>query len=158
MADTALYLRLMSGAKVYVTDKWDGAEPSEEGMVNASGEPTSSDGMEVSQPWRNIHRHATDLYVVNGGYAKGILTLKGVALKPDSVAVDATNALSSPFAMAASVGTLSVKASDDVDGTTPRQFRKVCTWLVFSHTNGTTKFKWRKDQVMGWGEKPPIDL
>lgn len=155
-----LYLKLMSGETVHVTDSWDGAAPTEEGMVDSNGVAVDADGKEVSEPWRNIFRYDTEVFPHAGSptVGKGRLTLKGTALVPATVAVENTIATALDFPMAASLGSLTVKTSDDVQGTTPRQFAKVYTWLIFAEETGGTVHKWRKAEVMGWGCMAPIDI
>lgn len=149
-----LYLKLMSGEVVHVTDAWDGMAPTEEGMVDSDGVAVDANGKEVSEPYRDIHRDATTIGGYNAGY--GPLTMPGVALVPGTLTPPG-GSFSASVAQFTIAG-LTIYVSDEIKKIPPRQFAKVYTWLVFEDADTGTAYKWRKSEVIGWSKMPPIDI
>ncbi len=143
-----LYLHLVNGRCIHVTDTWDGLEPTEEGMVDGSGVIEGTDGKEVSDPYRDIFRSSL----------KGLNSTGGVNFSEEGVlpGVGAiTNGFSgSPVQATATMTVASL--SDEAGHVKPRQYYKVYTWLVFEDAENTP-FKFRKASISGWSSKPPID-
>lgn len=178
-----LYIRLRTGPCVHVTDQWNGNAPTEKGMVDVDGIPINAEGREVSDPWRNIHRIGGTMKASEGsitvtppapmsGGPTLISTVVGgdvpvaAAIIPDgNIEVKQTAGSYSSSASLVSYETtkglvptgFKATISDDVAGKNPRQFPKVYTWLTFLGADGTP-YDWRKDEVLGWGDQPPIDL
>ena len=50
---------------------------------------------------------------------------------------------------------LTIGASDLLTHEKPRTWQKVCTWLVFTGTDGV--FQWRAANVDGWSSQAPLD-
>lgn len=152
-----LYLYLVNGRCVHVTDDWDGNDPVRIGTVDAAGAPDDGEGIETGEYYRDMHRYKTDVNVVNS-IAKGQLSVQA-ALLPATVAVDATSGISPGFSslVATNVTNIALEPSDEVAKVKPRTWQKVCTWLVFSCTTGTQKRSFRAASVDGWGDQPPID-
>lgn len=152
-----LYLTLVNGRTIYVTDDWDGMEPTYEGLVDAAGMPDDGKGIEAGEYYRDIHRYSADVNTVNA-IAKGQLTVQA-ALIPATVSVDGTAGISPGFnaSMASNVTNIAIEPSDEVVKQKPRTWQKVCTWLVFNcETAGETR-KWRAASVDGYSDQPPID-
>lgn len=157
MAGYNLYLKLMSGEVVHVTDAWDGAAPTEEGMVDANGIAVDANGKEVSEPYRNIHNNSTRVGAYNGRY--GALDMVGVSVEPETLVPAGATALVSAKDLAQlTIGGLIVHVSDHIKKVPPRQFAKVYTWLVFEDVETGIAYKWRKSEVIGWSKMPPIDI
>lgn len=175
-----LYLKLMSGETVHVTDSWDGAAPTEEGMVDADGVAVDANGKEVSEAYRDIHRYNAQVWP-----AQGSLTVTGTpsdfqigstssapvtvqaALVPSTTVQAQTIAgtYSSTVGLSIAATTkglvpdsVTAEPSDEVVHKKPRQFAKVYTWLIFSEDPSGPVHKWRKSEVMGWGCMAPIDI
>lgn len=142
-----LYLHLKNGRTIHVTSAWNGAAPTEEGMVDGSGAVVGSDGKEVAAPFRNIFRTQVKAVAgLNSPYTQeavlpGVGTVTNQASGTPIVGQVAV-ALSTP--------------SDDAGGIKPRQYFAVYTWLVFEDTEGVP-YKFRKASVEGWGSEPPLD-
>lgn len=178
-----LYIRLRTGPCVHVTDQWNGNAPTEKGMVDGDGVPVDEEGKEVAEPWRNIHRIGGTMKASEGsltvtlpspgsGGQTQITTVEGfdvpvaAAIIPDGV-VEVKTTTGSYSSAPSTVQYVTTKGlvpagfkatvSDDVAGINPRQFPKVYTWLTFLGADGTP-YDWRKDEVLGWGDQPPIDL
>lgn len=150
-----LYLKLMSGEVVHVTDAWDGAAPTEEGMVDANGIAVDANGKEVSEPYRNIHNNSTRVGAYNGWY--GALDMVGVSVEPATLGLPGAGLSSANLAQMIIGGPI-VHVSDHIKKVPPRQFAKVYTWLIFSEDPSGPVHKWRKSEVMGWGCMAPIDI
>ena len=156
MAGYNLYLKLMSGEVVHVTDAWDGAAPTEEGMVDANGIAVDANGKEVSEPYRNIHNNSTRVGAYNGWY--GALDMVGVSVEPKTLVPAGAGGLSASGLAQLTIGDLIVHVSDHIKKVPPRQFAKVYTWLVFEDVETEIAYKWRKSEVIGWSKMPPIDI
>lgn len=150
-----LYLTLVSGRTVHVCSDWDGAAPTRIGTVDATGAPDDGKGIEAGEYYRDIHRYSADVNTVNA-IAKGTLTVQA-ALIPATVSVDGTAGISPGFnaPMASNVTNIAIEPSDEVVKQKPRTWQKVCTWLVFTGTDGI--YHWRAASVDGWSSKAPID-
>lgn len=147
MAKT-LYVYLKGGrGDAKVTEIWDGAEPTEEGMVDTSGVIVGTDGKEVSEPYRD------DFPSTTRGYS-GANSGAGLTATFDStVAVNNAYLAEGAVAMGGGVGSIISKLSDAVAHVKPRQYYKVYTWLVFEDDDGTP-YKFRKADIVGWGSYP----
>lgn len=164
-----LYLKLMSGEVVHVTDAWDGAAPTEEGMVDANGIAVDANGKEVSEPYRDIHRYTSALKAgemaapsANDITVSDPVTVAAALIPTEPLTVKATH-IDIIFNVATKrlspvPAGFSTSTSDEVAHKKPRQFAKVYTWLVFSEDPSGPVHKWRKSEVMGWGKMPPIDI
>lgn len=152
-----LYLTLVNGRTIHVTNDWDGMEPTYEGLVDAAGDPDDGKGIETGEYYRDMHRYKTDVSVVNT-IAKGQLSVQA-ALLPATVAVDATPGISPGFSLpvATNVTDIALEPSDEVAKVKPRTWQKVCTWLVFNCVTTNHKRKWRAASVDGYADQPPID-
>lgn len=146
MAKT-LYIYLKGGrGDAKVTEIWDGAAPTEEGMVDGSGVIVGTAGKEVADPYRDIFEstHVDKTYV---GW-----TQNGVPQTP----IDQGGAVSNLYPTDGSTPTSPSgvsRISDDVEHVPPRQYYKVYTWLVFEDTDGAV-YKFRKADLIGWGSFP----
>lgn len=152
-----LYLTLVNGRTIHVTNDWDGMEPTYEGLVDAAGDPDDGKGIETGEYYRDMHRYKTDVTVVNA-IAKGQLSVQA-ALLPATVAVDTTPGISPGFTfpLATNVANIALEPSDEVAKVKPRTWQKVCTWLVFNCVTTNHKRKWRAASVDGFSDQPPID-
>lgn len=175
-----LYLKLMSGEVVHVTDAWDGAAPTEEGMVDSDGVAVDANGKEVSEAYRDIHRYNAQVWPAQGsqtvtGSLGGAsidstwsepVTVQAALVPSTAVQAQTIKGTYSGGIGASATGTIkglvpdSVTASpsDEVAHKKPRQFAKVYTWLIFSEDPSGPVHKWRKSEVMGWGCMAPIDI
>lgn len=148
-----LYIYFVDGGVAHITDTWTGAAPQEEGLVNATtGALVGTAGTEVGKPFRNIFP-STKMNPVFA-YAQPMVGAAFHFIKDASVQNGYPNA-----DMALSVANVEAsksRLSDEVAGTQPRHYLKVCTWLIFLTAEGNTH-KVRKDLVKAWGSKPPID-
>lgn len=166
-----LYLYLVNGRCVHVTDDWDGNDPVRIGTVDAAGAPDDGEGIEAGEYYRDIHRRTGTVRgdpTINGGYA-GSRVVAGAtipieaALFPDAVSIAPQELIygvviqETALPIGPKVSALNVKPSDEVANAKPRTWQKVCTWLVFSCTTGTQKRAFRAASVDGWGDQPPID-
>jgi hypothetical protein len=148
-----LYIYFIDGGVAHITDTWTGAAPQEEGLVHSTtGALVGTAGTEVGKPFRNIFPSTK----LNPNYALYTPAIGAQYHKIQTAAVqngypDASTALSE-----SNVEASKSRLSDEVAGTQPRHFLKVCTWLIFLTTAGNTH-KVRKDLVKTWGSKPPID-
>ncbi len=169
MAGYNLYLKLMSGEVVHVTDAWDGAAPTEEGMVDANGIAVDANGKEVSDPYRDIHRYTSPLKAVEFANPSAsdftmsdAVTVAAALIPTEPLTVKATDIFISGSLRTIKHSPLPAgfisSTSDEVAHRAPRQFAKVYTWLVFEDAEGGTAYKWRKAEIMGWGKMPPIDI
>lgn len=177
-----LYLTLVNGRTIHVTNDWDGMEPTYEGLVDATGAPDDGKGIEAGEYYRDIHRYNAQVWP-----AQGSLTVTGSAGSPGGIYVGSTSsapvtvqaALVPSTTLAAetvavgyssSVGSSSTtttkglvpdsvtaEPSDEVAKAKPRTWQKVCTWLVFNCTTTGEKRKWRAASVDGYSDQPPID-
>lgn len=149
MAKT-LYVYLKGGrGDAKVTEIWDGAAPTEKGMVDASGVIVGTDGKEVAEPYRDIFRTTIE---ADCGVSTVDLNIKGSIPGVGSVAalLNAPPGGSTPSI----TGTPTLTdESDEVAHTKPRQYYKVYTWLVFADDDGTP-YEFRKADVLGWGSYP----
>jgi len=154
-APAPLYIYFIDGGVAHITDTWTGAAPQEEGLVHSTtGALVGTAGTEVGKPFRNIFP-STKLNPTFGLYNSGVGLSPGVPFLAGGVVQngypDEAQALSLTNLQASKS-----RLSDEVAGTQPRHFLKVCTWLIFLTTGGNTH-KVRKDLVKTWGSKPPID-
>lgn len=151
--DTYVYLRGGRGDGFVPT--WTGAL-TEEGEVDANGAIVGTAGKEVSEPYRDIHNNSTNIALVDGSdLGAGILPIKGTALIPTTITPASLpgGASGDMLVSQSGLGTVSIKVSDDVNNTPPRQFYKVYTWWVFTSSNGIA-YKFRKADVIGIGSQP----
>jgi len=151
-----LYIYFIDGGVAHITDTWTGAAPQEEGLVHSTtGALVGTAGTEVGKPFRNIFP-STKMNPFFQRYTTGI----GVGGSPyidlgSSTVVNGYPEAGLQLNLASAEASKS-RLSDEVAGTQPRHFLKVCTWLIFLTTAGNTH-KVRKDLVKTWGSKPPID-
>lgn len=141
---TDTYIYLKGGRGDGFVPQWTGAL-SEEGMVSDTGATLGTAGKEVSDPYRDIFPSTTfnqSTGVSYGGFAAWVTPGpgSGTNLYPD----DGTTAASS--------GSKS-RLSDEVLHVKPRQYVRVATWMIFTSQSGLS-YKFRKDQIVGWGSKP----
>ncbi|OYW74637.1 MAG: hypothetical protein B7Z37_16945 [Verrucomicrobia bacterium 12-59-8] len=178
-----LYVYLKGGrGDAHVTDLWDGAEPGEEGTFNNASGEMSAEGLEVGDPYRDIHNYSTS--VLNALAASGLTTAGGVTLLNGTALVAAsttptlltglldannlplggTHASNEPGLHVGPVGSagpvvmelgnITPHVSDEVANAKPRLFTKVCTWLIFKEVGEAATYKFRKADVLGWGANP----
>lgn len=159
-----LYVYLTGGrGDAYVTDAWDGAPPEEEGTLPVDEEtPGDGKGLEASEPYRDIFPASTQSWLQmpnpDGGTIYDSLTaMSGVIMKDPQIGgyyvpIGGGSLTSVSFVKA--TGTPSFTTSDEVGHEKPRQTTKVCTWLVFEEEGTGATFKFRKNQVIGWGKNP----
>lgn len=174
---TDTYIYLKGGRGDGFVPLWTGAL-SEEGMVGDTGATLGTAGREVSDPYRDIHNYSTTVQAAvktpnNLTFSSGSLVLNGTAFKTTG----ATPALNSGLTLGglptvaiypAPYGTgpvptagtgsmaltdLTPQVSDEVAHEKPRQYARIATWLIFTSQSGIP-YKFRKDQVLGWGSKP----
>jgi hypothetical protein len=143
MAKT-LYVYLKGGrGDAKVTEIWDGAAPTEKGMVDASGVIVGTDGKEVGEPYRDISRTSVSgSSSTVGGSVNVTGSLPGVGSIETAVGVSTLT-----------VTPTLTTGSDEVEHVRPRQHYKVYTWLVFADDDGTP-YEFRKADVLGWGSYP----
>ena len=140
---TDTYIYLKGGRGDGFVPLWTGLV-SEEGMVNSTGTSLGTTGLEVSDPYRDIFPSSTlnqSTSVEFGGFASWVVPGPGTgtAYYPDDGAYAGTAAKS--------------RLSDEVLHVKPRQFARVATWLIFASQSGLS-YKFRKDQILGWGSQP----
>lgn len=158
-----LYLYLVNGRCVHVTDDWDGNEPTRIGTVDAAGDPDDGEGIEAGEYFRDIYRTTVSAKVAPSSAAyppafRGTLMTLNGALVPTTVEVKKTAEDAGSIGVYdLSVTGVTPSGSDDHLHEKPRGWQKVCTWLVFSCTTGTQKRAFRAASVDGWGDQPPID-
>ena len=176
-----LYLTLVNGRTIHVTDDWDGLPPTYEGTVDASGAPDDGEGIEAGEYYRDIHRYNASVFpaqgslVVTGGgggvntsiasTSSAAVTIQA-ALVPsttvtaETVAGDYSSTLgltSNTLTKGLVPDTITAETSDEVSKAKPRTWQKVCTWLVFTCVTSGQKRKWRAASVDGYSDQPPID-
>lgn len=158
-----LYLYLVNGRCVHVTDDWDGNDPVRIGTVDAAGAPDDGEGIEAGEYFRDIFRTtvsakvAPDAAAYPPAFSREQLTLNG-ALVPTTVSLEQyAQSTGSINDYGLTVTGVTPAGSDDHLHEKPRGWQKVCTWLVFSCTTGTQKRAFRAASVDGWGDQPPID-
>jgi hypothetical protein len=152
-----LYIYFIDGGVAHITDTWTGAAPQEEGLVHSTtGALVGTAGTEVGKPFRNIFP-STKMNPAFGWSFENPITSGGARVPYWNSAVITNGYPNADMALsAANVEASKSRLSDEVAGTQPRHFLKVCTWLIFLTTAGNTH-KVRKDLVKTWGSKPPID-
>lgn len=146
-----LYLYLVNGRCVHVTDDWDGLPPEYIGTVDANGDPVDNEGIEAGEYFRDIFRTTVSAGVIDtmtNLYTRP-MTLNG-ALVPTAASVSSSN-------YGPHITAVTAAGSDDHLHEKPRGWQKVCTWLVFTCTTGSQKRAFRAASVDGWGDQPPID-
>ncbi|MBB5035561.1 beta strand repeat-containing protein [Prosthecobacter vanneervenii] len=139
--DTYIYLKGARGDGF--VPLWTGAL-SEEGMVSDTGTSLGTSGKEVSEPYRDIFpstAFAQSTAVSYGGFAAWVVPGPGTGA--NLYLDDGTAATNSPKS----------RLSDEVGHVKPRQYARVATWLIFTSQSGIS-YKFRKDQVVGWGSQP----
>lgn len=158
MAGHNLYIYLRGGrGDAFVTDLWDGQLPTEEGTLPV-GEPDDEDyvppdgeGEEVSEPYRDIFTAASELTYAseNTTYFKAQASSALIYTEP-SISAPSPTGLGTGGTL---TGHPAASTSDEINHVKPRQFTKVCTWLMFEEIgeDGAT-FKFRKADVIGWGK------
>lgn len=146
-----LYLSLVSGRTVHVTDDWDGNAPTRIGTVDTSGAPDDGEGIETAEYYRDIFRSYVEINSGASGVAPG--PHAGKASVPG-----VATALTGSASLSSTVITPTISPlSDEAAHTQPRTFQKVVTWLVFNCvTSGQTR-GWRASSVDGWSDQPPLD-
>lgn len=174
-----LYLTLVNGRTIHVTDDWDGLEPTYEGLVDAAGDPDDGKGIEAGEYYRDIHRYSASVFPAQGGLnvtgspsALGIASTQSAAVTVQAALVPSTTLAAETVAGGYSQTTgvtmnsitkglvpasVTAEPSDEVAKVKPRTWQKVCTWLVFNCVTTNHKRKWRAASVDGWGDQPPID-
>lgn len=146
-----LYLYLVNGRCIHVTEDWDGNDPVRIGTVDAAGAPDDGEGIEAGEYFRDIYRTTVSVKVKDSMPTAFSLpqTLNG-AIVPTAASVTSSD-------YGPNVTAITPSGSDDHLHEKPRGWQKVCTWLVFSCTTGTQKRAFRAASVDGWGDQPPID-
>lgn len=177
-----LYLTLVNGRTIHVTNDWDGMEPTYEGLVDATGAPDDGKGIEAGEYYRDIHRYNAQVWPAQGsltvtGTNPGIYIasttsapvkvqaalVPSTTLAAETVAVgyQSTGASTSSSSTTTTKGlvpdSVTAEPSDEVAKAKPRTWQKVCTWLVFNCTTTGEKRKWRAASVDGYSDQPPID-
>lgn len=174
---TDTYIYLKGGRGDGFVPLWTGAL-SEEGMVGDTGAALGTAGREVSDPYRDIHNYSTTVQASvktpnNLSFTSGSLVLNGTAFKTSGTTPALNSGLTLNGLPAVAVypapygvgpvptsGTASMtltdlvpQVSDEVAHEKPRQYARVATWLIFTSQSGIS-YKFRKDQVLGWGSQP----
>ncbi len=170
-----IYIYLKGGRGDGFVPQWNGSDPMavEEGtLANGEDSPADGKGREVSEPYRDIFPAETQVsfiapgvnndneprdFIGSAAMKTAILPGEGLFLKggESGPIVVGENAYASIFADEPAFTT-----SDEVAHTAPRQFTKVCTWLVFTSVDAEENeypFKFRKADVVGWGTKQRTD-
>lgn len=168
-----LYVYLSGGrGDAYVTDLWDGLPPEDEGMVDAEGniveeEEGEGKGKEVGRPYRDIFASSLEfntapLNIGTGGDNK-LLSGRHPAhgayyIEEVSPAAWSTGTNFVIGAAGLVAETVKVSHSDEMVHHAPRQHYQVHTWLVFKEAGGGgATFKFRKEQVIGWGKNARVE-
>ena len=175
-----LYLRLVAGPTVHVTDQWDGNAPTRYGTVDATGAPDDGEGIEAGDYYRDIHRASRSVRASAGSVTVGapaspggtppvdtvvgeVVTVDAAILPSETLTVDTvtgTAAGSSHLNTFLTKGivpaSFSASVSDEKAHEKPRTWQKVCTWLKFVGADGT-EYDWRASLVAGWSDQAPLD-
>jgi hypothetical protein len=137
-ADTYIYLN--GGRGDGFVPLWTGTL-SEEGLVDKNGNVLVLGGQEMSEPYRDI-------------FTSSSLTQNYTSFywgNPQPVTSVANNVYTDDGRPSAYNG--NSRLSDEVAHAKPRQYVRLGTWLIFTSQSGLT-YKFRKDQVLGWGSQP----
>lgn len=146
MPSTTLWVYLSGGrGDVKVTEEWDGNPPTEEGHVDLSGAPDDGEGKEAGEPYRDI-------------FPSTLRTPSFTLVSPPGAGPPSTQ-----YGYAGEGADLTVynsavtgRLSDEVKHEKPRQFQKICTWIIFTEDTSGAVFKFRKSSVVGWGRFPRV--
>ena len=175
-----LYLTLVNGRTIHVTNDWDGMEPTYEGLVDAAGDPDDGKGIETGEYYRDLHRYNAQVFPAQGslvvaGAGSGGISIDSVASAPVTVqaalvpsttvqAKTVSGGFSNTIGSTITTTTkglvpdsVTAQPSDEVAKVKPRTWQKVCTWLVFNCVTSGQKRKWRAASVDGYADQPPID-
>jgi len=174
-----LYLTLVNGRTIHVTDDWDGLEPTYEGLVDAAGDPDDGKGIEAGEYYRDIHRYSASVFPAQGSVnatsttggvqidstSSAAVTVQAALVPSTTLAVETVaggysstvGATSSTTTKGLVPDSVTAEPSDEVAKAKPRTWQKVCTWLVFNCTTTGEKRKWRAASVDGYSDQPPID-
>lgn len=180
MPGKSLYLTLVSGRTVFVTDQWNGAAPTRVGTVDTEGAPDDGEGIEVGEYYRDIHRAARTVRAAAGSVTIGdapspgatppVTTVTGAETEVDAAilpsealtveTVTGTASGSGTLNTATTKGVVpasfSASISDEKAHVKPRTWQKVVTWFVFLGEDGA-EYEWRAASVDGWSDQPPLD-
>lgn len=162
-----IYIYLKGGRGDGFVPDWNGVDP----MEAEEGTLTDGEGLEVSEPYRDIFPAETNVGIratyTDAGEThtgRGTMPMKTAFLPGDELALEAgwSGPVIAGITQWASIYALDPKftTSDEVAHTAPRQFTKVCTWLVFTSVGepgSEYPFKFRKADVIGWGTRPRTD-
>lgn len=174
-----LYLTLVNGRTIHVTNDWDGMEPTYEGLVDATGAPDDGKGIEAGEYYRDIHRYNAQVWPAQGSLTVGgsggsiyVASTTSAPVTVQAALVPSTTVQAQTIAgtYSGTVGansttttkglvpdSVTAEPSDEVAKAKPRTWQKVCTWLVFNCTTTGEKRKWRAASVDGYSDQPPID-
>jgi hypothetical protein len=152
-----LYVYLKGGrGDAYVSSIWDGAEPTEEGALDENNEPEDAKGLEVADPYRDIHDGSATMVYSAAGASSGQVPVASALVLQDDETIDVTAPTGGVSPAGVNVvpqGDIKASTSDEKAHVKPRQYTKVFTWLVFKDTDEAT-YKFRKAEVLGWGSNP----
>lgn len=148
-----LYLTLVNGRTIHVTDDWDGVAPTYEGTVDAAGAPDDGEGIEAGDYYRDIYR------IIHSGSFNGSnsIALTHQSTMPGLGSSKSQNFVGGVYDVGVVVSETLTEKSDDAAHAKPRTWQKVCTWLVFNCVTSGQKRKWRAASVDGYSDQPPID-
>ena len=147
-----LYLTLVNGRTIHVTDDWDGLPPTYEGTVDAAGAPDDGEGIEAGEYYRDIFRSSIQFATESGTGNK----ISGQSVIPGTGTMAAE--LNIGFTIGPAEADVTINdESDEHAHAKPRTWQKVCTWLVFNCVTSGQKRKWRAASVDGYSDQPPID-
>ncbi len=160
-----IYIYLKGGRGDGFVPNWNGDDPMtlEEGTLAAGETPADGLGLEVSEPYRDIFQatstfRRTPLNLAGDGTMNSSPVVAGAHgtyyIEDPNLATWLTGH-SNPITDGGVTGTAKVTHSDEVTHKSPRQYTKVCTWLVFKSVDGADEypFKFRKADVIGWGSR-----
>lgn len=152
-----LYVYLKGGrGDAYATSIWNGAAPTEEGALDVNNEPADANGLEVAEPYRDIHDGSFNLLYSASGASSATVPVDSAFVLDNADVITVTAPVGGVTPTGANVrptGDILASTSDEKAHVKPRQYTKVFTWLVFKDTEEAT-YKFRKADVIGWGSNP----